>query len=211
MKRERLSNYDQMARQTAANFIRYDQQTMICKFALAHDDSYLYIDFVGRHYRIDRQSGTVTWSVDGFAAAVAGDYNEVMSIYDVLCDSKPDCALSGRMINLSNLSAIQGGSLPKGGYFYENRGAVFARKGQALARACEALEGKPDGIGDVGYELKLFPFLPIAVHFWETDEDFPPSLQILVDSNILDFLRYETVMFAIDHLLSRLKELTLEE
>lgn len=56
------------------------------------------------------------------------------------------------------------------------------------------------------YELALFPFLPVIVRFWESDEEFPASLQILTDKNMLDYMHYETVMFALSHLMSRLKE-----
>ena len=38
------------------------------------------------------------------------------------------------------------------------------------------------------------------------DDGFPASLQILVDKNILDFMHYETLMFAISHVLRRMKE-----
>ena len=41
---------------------------------------------------------------------------------------------------------------------------------------------------NVGYELALFPFLPLSLCFWESDEDFPASLQILTDKNILDYM-----------------------
>ena len=57
----------------------------------------------------------------------------------------------------------------------------------------------------MAFELDLFPFLTIALHFWESDEDFPASLQILVDKNILDYMHYETVMFAVTHVLGCLR------
>lgn len=44
------------------------------------------------------------------------------------------------------------------------------------------------------------------MRFWEADEEFPASLQILVDKNILDYMHYETLMFALTHLFRRLKE-----
>ena len=37
----------------------------------------------------------------------------------------------------------------------------------------------------------------MILRFWESDDEFPASLQILVDKNILDFMHYETLMFAI--------------
>ena len=46
----------------------------------------------------------------------------------------------------------------------------------------------------------------MILRFWESDDEFPASLQILVDKNILDFMHYETLMFAMSHVLRRLKE-----
>ena len=43
--------------------------------------------------------------------------------------------------------------------------------------------------------MLLFPFLPVVLRFWDADEEFPASMQILTDRNILDFMRYETLMF----------------
>ena len=42
------------------------------------------------------------------------------------------------------------------------------------------------------------------------DEEFPASLQALVDRNTLDFLRYETLMFALDYVVKRLNTLCAE-
>ena len=43
------SNYDRMRDAMEREFLRYDQARMIDKFSLAHDPSYLYLNFVGRH------------------------------------------------------------------------------------------------------------------------------------------------------------------
>lgn len=51
----------------------------------------------------------------------------------------------------------------------------------------------------------MIPFLRLSLRFWESDEDFPASLQILVGKNILDYMYYETLMFVIIHMLNRLK------
>lgn len=201
------SNYDLMRDQVAASFLQYDQEKMIRKFALECSTQYLFITFFGSRYRIGRGDGVVTRWDCGENVWIKADYNEVMTIYDVLCYSKEGCRASGETVNLSNLSTIRGGSLAKGGGFYANAGIWLAGKGDRLAKACEALGGTSDGVGEVGYRLEMFPFLPVAVHFWDADEDFPVSLQILVDSNILDFMHFETVMFAVGHLMGRLKDL----
>ncbi len=55
-------------------------------------------------------------------------------------------------------------------------------------------------------EKMIQNFLPLILLFWDSDEDFPASLQILVDENILDYMHYKIFMFAISHLLNLLKE-----
>ena len=198
-----LSNYDKARDATAAAFLRYDQEAMIRKFGLVHDETALYISFVAREYRVDRRTGTVTWASDPSHTA---SYNEAMSIYDVLCDSKPLCHLSHQWVNVASLCAIQGGTLAKDGDFFKNSCAQFGGDAVALDRACRRLHGTPQPKGDVAYELPLFPFLPLILRFWEADEDFPASMQVLVDKNTLDYLHYETLMFALSHLMTRLGE-----
>ncbi len=61
--------------------------------------------------------------------------------------------------------------------------------------------------GDVAYKLNLFSFLSIILRFWEADEDFPPTMQILVDKNVVDYMHYETLMFAITHMFDRIKKI----
>ena len=45
----------------------------------------------------------------------------------------------------------------------------------------------------------------MIVRFWDSDEEFPATLQLLADKNILDYMHYETLMFALSYLLDRLK------
>ena len=71
---------------------------MIQKFSLKNDRQYLYLDFMGRPYRINRKNGVVEWSEDGFHSVTEGNFNESMTIYDVLCYSKDSCSLSGKFL-----------------------------------------------------------------------------------------------------------------
>ena len=98
----------------------------------------------------------------------------------------------------------------KDGDFFKNSGPAFSGSGAALDIVCRRLGGIHQPKGDVSYELALFPFLPLILRFWEADEEFPASLQALVDRNTLDFLRYETLMFALDYVVKRLNTLCAE-
>lgn len=202
----RTSNYEVMKHNMADVFLQYDQEKMIRTFGLGHDEQYLYICFLARQYRINRLNGRVSWSEDDFQTEEEADYNVVMTLYDVLCSPKAACALSHEWVNVGSLCAVKGGTLEKGNDFFQHAGNEFDGKTQALARACEALQGKKKGRGDVSYELPLFPFLPILLCFWDSDEEFSASLQIFVDKNTLDYMHYETLMFAVSHVLGRIKD-----
>ena len=197
-----ISNYEKSQDDAARAFLRYDQSAMIRKFDLSHDADALYITFVDRPHRVDRHTGLVTVVSTGEKA----DFNAAMSIYDLLCDSQPLCHLSHEWVNVASLSAIQGGTLAKSGDLFLISAADFTGQTAALDRACRALHGIPQPKGDVAYQLALFPFLPVLLRFWDADEDFPASLQVLLDKNTLDFIHYETLMYALSHLMRRLRQ-----
>ena len=83
---------------------------------------------------------------------------------------------------------------------------VIIEKSANLKIACESLGGRQADGGDIAYEMDMFPFLQVLLRFWDADDEFPPSLQILVDKNILDYMHYETLMFAMTHMLNRLRD-----
>lgn len=201
-----MSNYETMKDRMSSHFLEYDQEKMIRKFALEHDEKYLYIFFVGRKYRINRTTGGITWSVDEFQTEENADYNEAMTIYDVLCNSKEYCHPAHEWVHIGSLSTVRGGNLANDSNFFRDAGKKFDGKTAELAKACERLHGIKMEKGDVAYQLEMFSFLPVVLRFWESDDEFPASLQVLVDRNILEYMHYETVMFAIGHLLERVEE-----
>ena len=166
----------------------------------------LYISFVGRKYRISRTTGEITWSVDEFRTEENANYNEAMTIYDVLCNSKEYCHPAHEWVHIGSLSTVQGGNLANDSNFFRDAGKKFEGKTAELAKACKRLHGIRPEKGDVAYQLDMFSFLPVILRFWESDDEFPASLQVLVDRNILEYMHYETVMFAIGHLLERVGE-----
>lgn len=202
------NNYEQMRNQMRTHFLDYDQSEMIRKFSLAHDDAFLYIRFFGRMYRIHRGNGIVEWSGDGFSHCAEADYNESMTIYDMLCCSKADCHLSGEFAPSSSLrgtvySAGRAGS----GSMFEKSAQLFDSDPEGLVRACMRLGGKSCGRGDVAFCMPMFDFMPLQFSFWQADEDFPPDINLLWDTNVLDFMHYETLWFAAGHMMRRLAEL----
>ena len=203
---KKTSNYEITKHRVQGDFLKYDQEKMIQKFSLKHDEQYLYINFIGHFYRINRQTGLLEWSEDGFVTCVEGDFNEALTIYDLLCDSKENCRASGDFINLQSLSALQSSSKKLGDGLFHGKDQIFDHKEKLLCKICENLGGKKAGKGDVAYEIPWFDYVCCRIQFWNSDEDFDAQMQIFMDKNILDFIRYETVWYAVGHLMRRLTE-----
>lgn len=203
---ERISNYEITKRRVQKDFLKYDQEKMMQKFSLKADENYLYITFIGHSYRICRKSGYLEWSEDNFVTCVEGDFNEALTIYDLLCDSKENCHAANDFINLNSLSTLQSSSKKLGDGLFHGEDKIFDHKEELFGNVCEKLGGIKAGKGDVAYELPLFDFLPCRIQFWNSDDEFDAQLQIFVDKNVLKFIRYETVWYAVSHLMKRLTE-----
>ena len=199
---ERKSNYDATRDRVESEFLKYNQDEMIAKFCLSHDLSYLYIPFLARDYRVDRKTGRV----ERLPEAAHAGFNETMTIFDVLCCSKPDCRLSGEFVRVNDLDGITKTAY-LGGNLFNGSAKAFTHRTGALRTACERLGGEAMPIGDVSYRIPMFRFFPVTLQFWDADEEFDAVLKIMWDRRTLDFMRYETTWYAADHLLSRLREL----
>lgn len=200
-----ISNYDITRSKMEGEFVRFDQERMIRQFHLEHTPDHLFITFVGEPYRIGRKTGKVERCLPDGGGFVQAGFNESMTIFDVLCCSKPGCRLSGEYATVTNLPGIANISAP-GTAGYAETARLFAGKCVALRQACERLHGEAQGVGDVAYRIPLFDFMPILLQFWDADEEFDAALKIMWDTHTLDFMHFETTFYAAGHVLARLTE-----
>ena len=199
------SNYEIMRNQMRGEFVKYNQQKMIKKFSLRNDGEYIYIDFMLREYRIDRKTGVVEWSEDHFATSAEADYNESMTIYDILCYSRDGCSLSGNYCPVNMLKGtVKSGSV--GSDLFQKSADAFNGKLEKLEAVCGIFGEKVDLSGDVAAKLYPFTFLPVIIQFWEADEEFPANLKFMFDENILDYMHFETIFFMMGHIVKRIQE-----
>lgn len=199
----RVNNYLIQAQQAKERFLTYDQQKLIDKFHLEHDETYLYPRLVGRRYRIHRKTGDLQYSTgDGWRDG--NSYEEVMTLLDLLCDSRDDRVLSGRWQNMQSFGLQFHRNLLE-----ERRDPTadrFDRDPDRLRRAAAALGAEAVTGGDMGYAFELFDGLKIGLLFWHGDEEFFPRIRYLWDANAKKYIRYETMYFAVDLLLRRIRE-----
>lgn len=197
----RTNNYLLQAAQAKAYFLTYDQASLIRKLNLQYDEAYLYPVLFSRRYRLSRSTGDLEREErDGWQDA--NTHGEVMTLLDLICDSREDRFVSGRWKNMADF----------GRAFHQNLleerdpdAEFFQFRQEPFRKACEALGGKPLPTGDISYSIEVFDGLPLAVQLWLGDEEFPARLRYLWDENALQYLKYETMYYARGLLLERLK------
>lgn len=195
------SNYDIARDNAAKQFLTYDISPMVKKYVLRQDENFTYITFLNRDYRISRQTGCVQWLRDG--EVVQADFNEAMTIYDILCYAKPDAELSGHFSSVMQLKGVVQSANP-GGNLFSCYVEQFSGRLAELSAACKALGGVPYPVGDVGFQIPLFDFFPVILQFWDADEEFAAELQLKWDDNTLQYMHFETTFYAAGHLFQRL-------
>lgn len=197
----RTDNYLKQAAQAKAYFLTYDQEALIRKLNLTHDEDYLYPVFFSQTYRLSRKTGDLArQGKHGWEDA--NTHGEVMTLLDLICDSREDRFVSGKWKDMAQF----------GHTFHQNLleerdplAEACQEKPQVFRRWCEALGGKPMPTGDIAYSIEVFDGLPLMIQLWFGDEDFPARARLLWDENALMYLKYETMYFAREVLLSRLK------
>lgn len=195
-------NYQLQAKHAKECFLKYSQQELIENHHLKADETYLYTALFGVPYRINRSTG----DMDCYKKDVwtdANSHGEVMTILDLLCDSQETRHPANRFKGMQAF----------GHQFHQNLGeqnpqaALFENCPEKLGKACSLLGGVPFESGDVAYTIPVFEDLKMVLQFWLGDEEFAPRLRFLWDENALQYLKYETMYYAVDVLISRIKEL----
>ena len=84
----------------------------------------------------------------------------------------------------------------------------FGYKLDKFKEAMRKLGATPIKMGDVAYELEVINNYHMRFIFWEADDEFPPSAQILYEDNFLNGFYAEDMVVAGDISITTLKGLT---
>lgn len=197
-----MDNYEISRDRAQAYFLGFDQEELIRTWELPWDAERLFVRFLGKSYEIHRKTGTVFRAEDGKQAG----FSEVLSIFDFLCHEGTEKNPAGVYAPVNSLS----GSPKTGGVgadFHGRTAKVFNIAPEAFRKACLALGGTPVDMGDIGFSFPLFSELRVILKFYHSDEDFPPSVTLLWDRNLLRYIHYETVFYIAGFLLDSIARL----
>lgn len=188
MPENRQSNYDQVIENWRLKFLEMDQEELIRKFQLVADEEFLYIIYFSKRFRIDRKNGFIT--EDGKSPG----FDTVMNIYNTFYYSAAHPVASGNLVAFRQVKRVYPFEAAYRRTIISRLQELFAGKTEELRKACEVLGGTLLPQGDVGYVLPVFPFLNIAVLFWDKDEEFEAQANMLFDSEITEFMHEENVV-----------------
>lgn len=188
MPENRQSNYDQVIENWRLKFLEMDQEELIRKFQLVADEEFLYIIYFSKRFRIDRKTGFIT--EDGKSPG----FDTVMNIYNTFYYSAAHPVASGNLVAFRQVKRVYPFEAAYRRTIISRLQELFAGKTEELRKACEVLGGTLLPQGDVGYVLPVFPFLNIAVLFWDKDEEFEAQANMLFDSEITEFMHEENVV-----------------
>ena len=197
------NNYLIQAQQAKNWFTTYDQDKLIAKLKLKHDETYLYPVMFSETYRIHRKTGNIDRETEtGWVDA--NTFGEVMVLLDLVCDSREDRFVTGKWKNMTDFGLMFHRNLMEGKS--DPWADKFEADPEGFRRACESFQGVPFPQGDIAYTLEVFDGLCLTLQLWFGDEDFPAGLKFLWDENATMYLKYETMHFAKGMLLKKIEK-----
>lgn len=182
-------------------FLTYDQETLIRKFRLKADEDYLYMTMYGSPYRLNRHNGSLEKFKENWVDA--NTFGEVMTLLDILCDSREDRFLTGKWMSTQMFGKYFHSGLLEP--TFDELADAFDKNPGALANACKALGGHPIKGGDEAWAVEVMDGLEIGIFFWHADDEFPAQIRFFWDENALMYIKYETMHYTLGYLRQLLK------
>jgi len=199
----RTNNYLIQAQQAKDLFIRYDPEQLIAKLNLRFDETYLYVPMLSETYRIHRQNGDISRETEcGWVDA--NSFEEVMTLLDLVCDSKENRFLTGRWKNMADFGLMFHRNLLEGKA--DPWADKFEANPEGFRKACESFRGVPFPQGDIAYTLEVFDGLCLTLQLWFGDEDFSAGLRFLWDENATMYQKNETMHYVKGMLLEKIEK-----
>lgn len=195
-----MDNYARTLEYARKLFLGWDQQALIQRCHLRHDENNLYLNFLGEPWRIERGSGQIFSVAD---SSIHAGFSQALSIYDYLCRREALPPLSGRFCPVNSLPHVAQ-SNPNPGELHQAQANFLQAHLPALHTALRQIALSPFPKGDAACLFPVFDGFNAVFQFWEADEDFPPSICFLWDENAQGYLKYETLYYVMDCFLEKL-------
>ena len=150
----------------------------------------------GSPYRLCRRTGNLEKYKEGWIDA--NTFGEVMTLLDILCDSREDRHLTGKWMSTQMFGKYFHSGLLEPAF--DKLADSFDKQPGSLEKACKALGGRPIQGGDEAWAVEVMDGLEIGIFFWHADEEFPAQIRFFWDENAPMYIKYETMHYTIGYL-----------
>jgi hypothetical protein len=164
----------------------------------------LTIDFLGGQYQLDFPNGDFR-SMSSFEDELPV-FTQILMLHYLT--NLTEVVESGTLISYKELP---GGSIYIQPFTHRAIDPLvrsFGTNPERLIEAATRLGGQPNGLGDVGVTLKVFPRVPVTLILWKADDEFPASGNILFDSTAAAILPTEDYAVLASVVVSTLKRIS---
>lgn len=188
MSQEYESNYEKVFSHFQEEFLKMDQQAAAEKLGLGCDGETLTIPWFGKPWKIDRRTGRIT-DENGKIP----DVTQRLLIMHHLCFFRMDAVRSDKWVPFRQ---IREAACFERAY---QKSAVdpvveyFTGKTELFAQACRALGGTGVPYGDAGFRIYPLPQIGLTYIFYDADEEFGASCNILFESTVTWWIHPESV------------------
>lgn len=197
------SNYENVIEMWRQKFLEMDQEELVRRFQLEADDEFLYIVYFSHKMQIDRKTGQISMCEDPQRNLT---FNTKIMIYNLFHYSIEDPVASGKLVPFREVKRAYPFEAAYKRTILSELARTFSGHVPELVMAGEKLNGTKMKQADAGFILPIFPFVSLAVLFWDGDEEFEAQANMLFDSNITDFMHEENVVLAASDAIYYLKE-----
>ena len=185
---ERESNYEKVFATFRKWFVESNQEKTAKKLGLRMDDDWLYLPFFNEPCMVNRKNGTIV-SEKGQPVSVT----DRLTIMHHLHYYQEAAANSTKKIPFREIreAAVFEHAYIKSAV--EPLVKAFSGCPEKLLQSGIAMGGRKEKYGDVSVTLQAFPKISLTYIFWDADEEFPASANILFDDQIARWTHPESV------------------
>jgi hypothetical protein len=185
----KVSNYEMLCEDWRKRFLTMDQNDICARLPeVKMKDEHLTLWHFGRQFAVNRTDGAITVLSDDKPV----DITPKMNIYTLFWYCSPDALLSGEWAAFRELkdgapfsTAFQNG-------IAEPLAATFTGNENRLISAVQKLRGQR--LQDNGFVIPAFDCIPVKLHLWDADDEFPAQANILFDKNATDYIHIESIV-----------------
>ncbi|HZK85004.1 MAG TPA: DUF3786 domain-containing protein [Desulfosporosinus sp.] len=167
----------------------------------------LAVNFLEAHYKVYYPSG----SFEGVSVS-DGELPLSTQILILHYLANPSETLdTGKLISFKELPAGAIYIKPFTGRSIDPLIKIFGANPDSLLEVATSIGGQPNGLGDVGVTIRVFPRIPLTLVLWRADDEFPASGNILFDASaplILPTEDYAVLASSVVFGLKRLKTIS---